>query len=124
MSAQWSLSGVKRTINACFICYFLRLNRGRQYIRILDTPPGEPPVWVREKWLGLELPLADGDRGVREAYTSEVLTGPRNRFTAAWWGLPGRLQRQSGYAVDVHEALDILERAAPDAALWWRQNVP
>ena len=27
-------------------------------IRIVGVPPGEAPLWVREKWLGLELPLA------------------------------------------------------------------
>jgi hypothetical protein len=100
------------------------MNPGRQYIRIVRTPPGEAPLWVREKWVGLALPLAGGDRGPREMFTSGVLTGPRNRLLAIWWGLRGRLPRKSGYAVDVHEALGILERTAPDAAAWWRKNVP
>src|SRR5712664_1703512 len=28
------------------------------HIRIFAVPPGEAPAWVREKWVGLELPLA------------------------------------------------------------------
>jgi hypothetical protein len=100
------------------------LNSGPQYIRIVRVPPGEAPRWVREKWVGLELPLASGDRGSRDAYTSGVLSGPRNRFIAVLWGLLGRFQRQSGYAVDAIEAVNILERTAPDAASWWRENVP
>jgi hypothetical protein len=79
---------------------------------------------VRKKWLGLELPLADGDRGAREVYTSGVLTGPRNQFIAVWRRLLGRLSRKSGYAVNAQEAFAILEGSAPDAAAWWRANVP
>ena len=94
------------------------------YIRIVTIPPGEAPLWVREKWVGLELPLAGGDRGLRQTYTSGVLSGPRNRIIALWWALLGRLKRQTGYAVDAIEAVRILEATAPDAASWWRRNVP
>jgi hypothetical protein len=31
---------------------------------------------------------------------------------------------QSGYPVYVKEALGILEQTAPEAAMWWRENVP
>lgn len=79
---------------------------------------------MREKWVGLELPLADRDWTPVDAFTSGVLSGPRNRFLALLWGLLGRLQLQSGYAVYVSEALATLEKAAPDAASWWRANVP
>jgi len=97
---------------------------GSSFIRIVGVPPGEAPLWVREKWVGLELPLADGDRGPRQTWTSGVLSGPRNRLIALWWALRGRLTRKSGYAVDATEAVRILERTAPEAAAWWRQNVP
>jgi hypothetical protein len=53
-----------------------------------------------------------------------VLSGPRNRLIAAWWSLRGRLKWQSGYAVNAQEALRRLETTAPDAASWWRENVP
>lgn len=94
------------------------------YIRILNVPPGEAPLWVRQKWVGLELPLTYGDRGRSEAYTSGVLSGPRNRVIALLWRLLGKLDRKSGYAVNAHDALSILEQTAPEAATWWRQNVP
>jgi hypothetical protein len=77
-----------------------------------------------EKWVGLELPLVDGNSAAQEVFTSGVLSGPRNRFLALIWGLLGRLNVQSGYAVYVKEALCILEQTAPDAAMWWRENVP
>jgi len=89
----------------------------------VGVPPGEAPLWVREKWVGLELSLAGHDSGTRHAYTSGVLSGPRNRFVALFWGLRGRLQRRSGYAVEVSEAMKVLEGKAPDAAAWWRENV-
>jgi hypothetical protein len=94
------------------------------YIRIKSVPAGEAPQWVREKWVGLVLPLATWRRRPFTATTSGVLSGPPNRLAALWWGLRGRLKRQSGYAVYASEALAILERTAPDAAAWWRENVP
>ena len=98
--------------------------RGPSFIRIVSVPPGEAPQWVREKWVGLELPLAYSDRGARRAITSGVLSGPPNRLIALWWALRGRLDYKSGYAVDANEAIRILEGTAPEAAAWWRQNVP
>jgi hypothetical protein len=99
------------------------MNRQSRYIRIIAIPPGEAPLWVREKWVGIELPLADGD-SVVQVFTSGVLSGPRNRFLAIIWGLLRRLKVQSGYPVYVKDALDILEQTAPEAAMWWRENVP
>jgi len=94
------------------------------WIRITSVPPGEAPQWVREKWVGLMLPLATWRSKPLMAYTSGVLSGPPNRLAAILWGLRGRLEQQSGYAVDASAALAILERTAPDAASWWRENVP
>jgi hypothetical protein len=93
----------------------------RQFIRIVAVPPGEAPLWVREKWVGLCLPVADS-RGLREAYVSGVLAGPRNRLRALSWRFLGKLDRRPGYAVYVRDAVSELEKTAPDAAAWWRQN--
>ena len=30
-----------------------------QYIVIVGTPPGEAPLWVREEWVGLALPVKE-----------------------------------------------------------------
>jgi hypothetical protein len=100
------------------------MTRVSSFIRIVSVPPGEAPLWVREKWVGLELPLAYGDSGGRRAITSGVLSGPRNRLIALWWALRGQLDCKSGYAVDANEAVRILEGTAPEAAAWWQQNVP
>jgi hypothetical protein len=32
-----------------------------QSVRIIAVPPGEAPLWVREKWVGLTLPLTRFD---------------------------------------------------------------
>ena len=53
-----------------------------------------------------------------------MLSGPPHELAALWRALLGRLQRDTGYAVDANTALTILERTAPDAAQWWRENVP
>ena len=100
------------------------MTRVSSFIRIVSVPLSEAPLWVREKWVGLELPLAYGDSGARGAITSGVLSGPRNRLIGPWWALRGRLERKSGYAVDADEAVRILEGTAPETAAWWRQNVP
>ena len=100
------------------------MSSGPQFIRVVRTPPGEAPLWVREKWVGLELPLASDDYRPRHAYTSGVLSGPSNRLIALVRLLRGRLPYQSGYAVEAVTAVAILANVAPDAASWWRQNVP
>jgi hypothetical protein len=95
-----------------------------RYIRVVRVPPGEAPLWVREKWVGLELPLARGESGPRHTLTSGVVSGPRNRFAALWRALLGRLPDQAGYAVYVIDALAVLEKTAPEAVEWWRTNSP
>jgi hypothetical protein len=98
--------------------------QGPRYIRVVRVPPGEAPLWVREKWVGLELPLARGESGPRHVLTSGVVSGPRNRFAALWRALLGRLPDKAGYAVYVIDALAVLEQSAPDAVEWWRTNAP
>jgi hypothetical protein len=43
-------------------------------------PPGEAPAWVREKWIGLELPLAQSSSSPMAGGTYGVLSGPRSFF--------------------------------------------
>lgn len=96
----------------------------KYYVRIIDVPPGEAPAWVREKWLGLELPLSYLRRKPRTAYAGGVLSGPRNLLSCLKLIAEGRLERQSMYFVRVADALDILEKSEPAAAKWWRENTP
>ena len=54
-------------------------------IRIISIPPGEAPLWVREKWVGLELPLTRHSApGAFYAYGA--LSIPRGRL-AQWLSL-------------------------------------
>lgn len=92
-------------------------------VRIIAVPPGEAPLWVREKWVGVELPVAQYSSG-RWFYAYDVLSLPRT-WVAQWWGIVrGRAERISGYAVESIRAVDILSTSSPEAAAWWRQNTP
>ena len=91
-------------------------------IRIKSTPPGEAPVEVREAWIGLELPLVR-DKPLR-FLGSGVLTGPRNFAQTLFHLITFRLKLQTGYVVQSPAAVEILEKANPVAASWWRENAP
>ena len=100
------------------------MSLGAARIRIIAIPPGEAPPWVREQWVGLELPLAQRSRTARPRRVFGVLTGPRD-LLARWFAiLSGRARRESGYAVRVTDAIAVLEGKSPEAAAWWRTNVP
>lgn len=85
-----------------------RASPGR--IRITSVPPGEAPNHVRAAWVGLELPLAAAQDQGRELAALGVIS----------W-TPGSVR---GYAVEGRVALKHLQARAPEAAAWWRENVP
>jgi hypothetical protein len=91
-------------------------------VRIFAVPPGEAPQWVREKWVGLELPLAQFSAGARPWHSAGVLTGPRGFLATVGRLFRGELHEQSGFVVNVLEAVAVLERVSPEAAQWWRMN--
>jgi hypothetical protein len=93
-------------------------------IRILAVPPGEAPAWVREKWVGLELPLAQWVPSSTSRLTAGVLSGPRTSFAVLGSLVRGRYRRRRGFTVNVLEAVAVLESASPEAANWWRVNTP
>jgi hypothetical protein len=74
--------------------------------------------------VGLELPLAQRGRSARSRRVFGVLSGPRNLFAWFFGILRGRAGRETGYAVRVLDALAVLEPKSPEAAAWWRTNVP
>lgn len=92
-------------------------------IRIIATPPGEAPDWVREKWVGLKLPLAMG-KGAMRVRGVGVLTAPRSFFAYLAAVFRGQTQMIKGYIVHTDAAIHVLEAASPDAAKWWRENTP
>jgi hypothetical protein len=92
-------------------------------IRIISVPPGEAPPWVREKWVGLELPLT---RWVspKKFLGFGAVSGPRTCLAQLWAAFMGRAERIYGFPVDANRAVEILEVASPEAASWWRENAP
>lgn len=89
-------------------------------IRIVRRPQGEAPEWVRDAWIGIELPLLNPEVVTAETYG--VLTGPKSRL-GHWIGrLTGRVLRKSGYLVDANLAVRLLETRNPTAAIWWRTH--
>ncbi len=92
-------------------------------IRIVSPPDGEAPPWVREAWVGAELPLA-GEAGQIDALTYGVTSGPRTIAGRIWGLIAGKPKRRRGYPVDAITAVGILAATHPDAAVWWRDNVP
>jgi hypothetical protein len=91
------------------------------FIRIVATPPGEAPLEVRRAWIGLELPLAAGEKGPRQVPTLGVLSGPRSLLGRVAALLTGRAERKYGYIIDAPQALVLLAEKAPWAAQWWRE---
>ena len=91
-------------------------------IRIVRAPPGEAPLPVREAWIGLELPALQGRPG--RYLGSGVLSGPRDVVSSIIRLLTLRMAVHGGYAVPALQAVEILERSQPAAALWWRENTP
>jgi hypothetical protein len=90
-------------------------------VRIVAVPPGEAPDWVRQKWVGLELPVHSRPRPFRGF---GVLTGPRTFLRSLWAILSGQGETIFGYAIDAAAALAALQRSSPEAAQWWRDNAP
>ena len=99
------------------------VNPAASKIRIVAVPPGEAPFWVRQEWVGLELPLTRYVRPQR-ALIFGVTSGPSTRLGQIWNIVMGRAGRAVGFAVDGARAVEILEARNPDAARWWREHAP
>jgi len=97
----------------CIFVVMAARAKARSAGRILVTavPPGEAPEEVRRAWVGLELPLARGEKGARSAETVGVVSEQAEE--------PSR-----GFAVEGAQAVAILAAQRPDAAAWWRANAP
>jgi hypothetical protein len=93
------------------LVYWGRRSGGGGLIRIASTPPGEAPEEIRRAWVGLELPLARGERGPRALDTEGVLSREGSGV-------------DKGYVVDGKTAVKLLASCSPAAADWWRENAP
>jgi hypothetical protein len=92
-------------------------------VRIVAVPPGEAPFWVRQKWVGLDLPVIRY-AAHRRPLAFGVPSMPRS-WSAQWAGVC-RVHAEliAGYAVDAAPAINILAKASPGAAAWWHENTP
>jgi hypothetical protein len=77
-------------------------------IKIVAVPAGEAPEEVRRAWVGLEIPLPAGKRGLIVGQSSGTASAVKRAFR--------------GYFVDTETAVSLLAAHAPAAAAWWRQN--
>ncbi len=95
-------------------------------VRVVAVPPGEAPLWVREKWVGLEFPLAQSSTRPLTERAAGVLSGSGTRSIVAAFVrcFTIGLNRERGFAVEVSVANQIVERTSPEAAAWWRTNAP
>jgi len=90
-------------------------------LRIISTPPGQAPEYIRRAWLGLELPLAVSKP--KAVHSAGVVSGRGS--LGVWLGLlTGAVKENSGWVVPAEGALAVLEVSRPDAAQWWRVNLP
>ena len=91
-------------------------------VRIVRAPIGEAPQWVREAWIGLELPVVSPRK--RAFSTVGILTGPTTFLASIWALRSGKTPRVSGYVVRSDDAIRLLAPHNPEAAGWWRDNAP
>ena len=92
-------------------------------VRIVAVPPGEAPLWVRQKWVGLDLPVMRY-AAHRKLHAFGVRSRPHS-WPAQWAAVVcGQAELIAGYAVEAAPAVGIRARVSPEAAAWWRENTP
>jgi len=92
------------------------------HIKIVDIPIGEAPLWVREAWIGVEIPLFCQDKNTMEFYG--VLSGYPSLAKRLWNRVTGGSPKVTGYIVIARDAVDALAKSNLSAADWWFENVP
>ena len=92
-------------------------------VRIIAAPPGAAPLWVRQKWVGLDLPVTRY-AGCSRFPGFGALTLPRSWLSQWLAVIRGGAEMVAGYAVEAAPAVGILARKSPEAAAWWRENTP
>ena len=93
-------------------------------LKITSTPPGDAPEWVREKWVGLTLPIAQEASSPQAFVCTDVLARPQSFLSNLLQSLLARSKYKIGYQVESRAAIEILAEKHPDAAEWWQENAP
>jgi hypothetical protein len=77
------------------------------HVKIVQTPSGGAPDWVREAWVGMILPLQPqkvmSDQTVRNVVSLVEV-------------------KNNGFSVSAMQAIDTLADRNPKAANWWKTN--
>jgi hypothetical protein len=92
-------------------------------VRIVAVPPGAAPLWVRQQWVGLDLPVRHYVAH-RKLHDSGAASR-RDSWPAQWAAIfRGQAALVAGYVVEAVPAVSILAKVSPEAAAWWRHNSP
>jgi hypothetical protein len=91
-------------------------------IRITSVPPGDAPLWVRQKWVGVELTSVLGDSP--KTFASSSVLAQQSFFASLRRLITGQSRKVRGYPVRVTSAIEALEKSSPEAAMWWRDSTP
>lgn len=91
-------------------------------IRITSVPPGDAPLWVREKWVGVEFATVLGSSP--QVFRSASVLAPPSFFASLRRLITRESRKVNGYPVRITAAIDALDKSSPEAAMWWRQNTP
>ena len=92
------------------------------FIRIVGVPDGEAPLWVREEWVGLSLPLAQSGTSVRTYFTSGVLTAPKGLLSFLIYITRRRGQTGNRFSCRCRDRSCGLAEKNLEAAAWWQEN--
>ena len=92
------------------------------YLQVTSVPPGEAPLWVREKWVGLSLPMAQASADPVRRGGFGVISGPKTLHARLIAIVTRKFDMHDGYIVLAADAMAVLERTEPEAAAWWREN--
>lgn len=87
------------------ICTVSLAQESRGTFVVDAVPSGEAPLWVREAWIGVEIPYHF--KGFYQ--TLSILTSQLEPF-------------RPNYCALQSEALEALEKKSVEAARWWREH--
>jgi hypothetical protein len=91
--------------------------------QVVDTPPGEAPEYVRRGWVGLVLPVGEGEHGPHALPVTRDFAIP-TPLGMTLGRLAGTVRGATGYLTEASLAVEMLAAVAPEAAEWYRENAP